>query len=1741
MPIAIPNALKFFATILLILLSNLVSAQLNVSFSTTNSTCSANGKLSITATGGQEPYIYEIIGGPLGFNRPPQSSPIFDLLPPGNYQLEVKDISGASKVLNANIVGNYKEPTLVSCDVPAGTSTATLIVKDGLSPYLYSFSTDGGGNFSVPQSSNVFSCLPNGTMVFRVTDACNNFYPCYKTVQVYEPRFTYDCAPNPLGGTDFTCKNATSPPFYYGEGNISYTAINNLGQVYTNNTGVFKGLNGCSFSINTQDQCGRNYSETNIYCGDSTFRLGVNCVNYNKGEAHIKASGGSLPYVYKEVTSGITSTNGDFTGLPKDTVLKFEIQDACGNIRSIELSPPGITGEFLGCPFNGKLQIYPPITNRTDDDTCNNDTPCRYNFFPLQIECTNCTPVQKYTINSTDRTLDFNQSFSGLQKGRYDIKISDACGNIWNQDYNLDTTNIYVLSQGDYCRNGYVKILVNDTINNTYKFYQKSPRQLITTNTTGFFTPSPNNEYYVVVENPKCKKDSFEINLKPRISATASCDSVGIFTCPDISGFTYFLYDTNGVLLQTTYQRYFKNLIQGKAYKIIAKNALFPNDTIETSFRTYEIAPFYNPTNITCSSFTIEKEPEYWSWIDHHNIPLSYSLFNGSGALVETTTVNGFDSIPPGNYTYKVSHPYCGVRQNTVTLNAPEPIQICVSPTSTLRPNSSAHEFSWLVKYEPSSKVIRVKGGPYNINIIDSSSSSTHTLNLAPGKYIIETACGNDTLDLPKTNFKLSATSSGYCPGFGKIEPSGWPTDAEWSSILNPLNYCPINSVSYELYNQYWNKVGQFTDLPSGTNYFVVMYSGKAALDTIPITSPFYARPDLSSTLGVICTGNPKAVVELSVSGGTGPYTYELLSPPLGLMYYTYDTKALFSDLAPDNYIFRVYDRCGISSDFTASVDLLNFTPQYKRLCDGKIKLQAPQILNASYEWTNAANQVVGTSYNTLINDIGAATYTVKVTSGTCVFNKTISIPAQTQADVVANAGPDFYSFTDNAQLQGNTPAPTSQKYWEQIFPSTGTTNFSDITNPISNIEVTAYPGQYTYVWTVDGGANSCIDYDTVTVTFYKCDPALNYSIQASGINTSCSVPDGKASVLATPSTGNYTYLWSNGASTSGIQNLDTGVYIVKVSDDQICTPDQYDTLKIGRNTSILNTIDVGICQGESFKVGNRFYNSSGIYKDTIVSLLGCDSIITTKLTVHPLFNNVVQKSLCIGDTLLFDGKKLTSNGTYNALLKTAYGCDSSVTLNLLFVNQIVTNLTASICYNETYAFDGKLLNQSGTYSDTSLSSLGCDSIAILNLTVNPISVVSISETICNGDIFFFNGVSLSSSGIFKDTLKNSNNCDSTVTLNLTVLSQIKTVVSDQICANQPYVFGGQNLTASGIYLDTLSSFNNCDSIVALNFTVYPIILSMIDKSICQGEYFTFNGNVLNASGQYFATFPSVDGCDSSVTLNLLVNNNSFTNLIDTICANENYVFGNITLNTSGIYKDTLATYLGCDSLVTLNLKVNQVYQKTVKDSFCVNDIYTFDTLSFSQGGSYTINYKSANYCDSIIQLELIQKKYPIIQLASDTFICRGIAVIIQINAEGGTEILWQDGSDANRYEISEAGFYSVTLKNSCGETSDTIFVADGCDGCEASIPNAFTPNGDGLNDVFKPLISCEPIEINFTIYNRWGELVYSSKSSTVGWNGTFNGSDAMTDAYVWQLDYSYEFGGIIKTKQDKGVVVLIR
>ncbi|MEN9002556.1 MAG: gliding motility-associated C-terminal domain-containing protein, partial [Flavobacteriales bacterium] len=89
-------------------------------------------------------------------------------------------------------------------------------------------------------------------------------------------------------------------------------------------------------------------------------------------------------------------------------------------------------------------------------------------------------------------------------------------------------------------------------------------------------------------------------------------------------------------------------------------------------------------------------------------------------------------------------------------------------------------------------------------------------------------------------------------------------------------------------------------------------------------------------------------------------------------------------------------------------------------------------------------------------------------------------------------------------------------------------------------------------------------------------------------------------------------------------------------------------------------------------------------------------------------------------------------------------------------------------------------------------------------------------------------------------------------------------------------------------------------------------------------------------------------------------------------------------------------------------------------------------------------------------------------------------------------------------------------------------------------VPNAFTPNKDGLNEVFMPVVSGHnPEKYEFTVYNKWGEMIFRSKSNTEGWDGTFNGIESPNGIYVWTLVTSSKVG--TESFVDRGHVTLVR
>ncbi len=88
-------------------------------------------------------------------------------------------------------------------------------------------------------------------------------------------------------------------------------------------------------------------------------------------------------------------------------------------------------------------------------------------------------------------------------------------------------------------------------------------------------------------------------------------------------------------------------------------------------------------------------------------------------------------------------------------------------------------------------------------------------------------------------------------------------------------------------------------------------------------------------------------------------------------------------------------------------------------------------------------------------------------------------------------------------------------------------------------------------------------------------------------------------------------------------------------------------------------------------------------------------------------------------------------------------------------------------------------------------------------------------------------------------------------------------------------------------------------------------------------------------------------------------------------------------------------------------------------------------------------------------------------------------------------------------------------------------------------MPNAFTPNADGENDVFRVPYSMAEEVTKFSVYNRWGELIFSTTNLNEGWDGTFGGKPQSPGTYVWMIEYKDLLSN--KSATAKGTVILIR
>lgn len=179
--------------------------------------------------------------------------------------------------------------------------------------------------------------------------------------------------------------------------------------------------------------------------------------------------------------------------------------------------------------------------------------------------------------------------------------------------------------------------------------------------------------------------------------------------------------------------------------------------------------------------------------------------------------------------------------------------------------------------------------------------------------------------------------------------------------------------------------------------------------------------------------------------------------------------------------------------------------------------------------------------------------------------------------------------------------------------------------------------------------------------------------------------------------------------------------------------------------------------------------------------------------------------------------------------------------------------------------------------------------------------------------------------------------------------------------------------------------------------------------------------------------------------------------------------------------------------------------------------------------------------CSTTDSLDLGNIPLPYVELGADFLLCTGTKAVLDATGAGYT-YQWNTGDTTSELEITEEGVYSVLVTSPCGSYEDSITVTqDRCD-CPIFIPNAFTPDADGINEGFRPQFDCSVDRYRFTIFDRWGRELWKSEDPQAGWDGGGGGTDGTEiGVYQWKLEIRTQTVNEHTLRKLYGHVVLLR
>ncbi|MEL6832083.1 MAG: M43 family zinc metalloprotease [Bacteroidota bacterium] len=625
---------------------------------------------------------------------------------------------------------------------------------------------------------------------------------------------------------------------------------------------------------------------------------------------------------------------------------------------------------------------------------------------------------------------------------------------------------------------------------------------------------------------------------------------------------------------------------------------------------------------------------------------------------------------------------------------------------------------------------------------------------------------------------------------------------------------------------------------------------------------------------------------------------------------------------------------------------------------------------------------------------------------------------------------------------------------------------------------------------------------------------------------------------------------------------------------------------------------DLDICAGESADIFGNPETEAGEYSMTFQAENGCDSTHTITLSVLDTFATSEMLSICAGESVDIFGNPETEAGDYSMTFQAENGCDSTHTITLTVLDTFATSESVGLCPGGTVTVFGDEVDATGDYSMTFPAENGCDSTH--TITVFELETFATNEMLglCPGGTVIVFGDEVDETGIYSQSFTAENGCDSTHTINVFELETFMTseTLPDQCAGSSVDIFGDQ-VTESGIYSQTFTAENGCDSTHTITVTFLPPNETEEEIFLCEGESVEVLGEMEDEAGMYSATFTGANGCDSTHTITLTLEEFSGSANIFPPCPSDPDAWivyirtvgnggpytvtwnGNVAIDNTingvppGEHVAEVTSANGCIYMVEFRVRPYNLPWRPLVGAPTCNDPQSgvINILVEPTDEDITFSLDGENFSDATLLEDLSQGEYILyVQygdrcIITDTVSIPGpddfslvlpddqtiewresITITPTTDAGPGATYKWwpASGLDCDNCDKVTASptettryFLQVTDADGCSQIDDILIAVD--PRIPYYVPNAFSPNGDGQNDFFTAYGDDRIQEIErMIIFDRWGGQVFTRENfppnrEQLGWNGKTQKQEVQPGVFVYYFEIRMMTGELVTVKGD--------